>query len=113
MIHWFGEYKVYSYKHGWIVHNTKKDFKDGHTHMSERSGAIGLVRNVQKQKVPKDADSYYLTSLMRLSKDDGYRARVGAELFRRQAYKEKMQAIQLEGFQNEIKCRGKGDTAGP
>lgn len=105
---WFGEYRVFPFKHGWIVHNTKKPFERGHTHMVEKAGAIGLVRNLQKQKVPKRADDYYLESLIRLTKDEGYGARVGEELTRRRNYKEKMKRLQAEVLPNEIEPRGQG-----
>ncbi len=63
------EFIIFQVRNGYIAYNTKKPFKEGHTHMRWFDSAKTAIDLVIKRKVPKSTDSYYLTSLIRLSED--------------------------------------------
>ncbi|MEW9079449.1 hypothetical protein [Terrisporobacter glycolicus] len=66
------EFIIFQVKNGYIAYNTKKTFKDGHTHLRCFDSAKTAIDLVIRKKVPRSTDSYYLTSLIRLSKDIAY-----------------------------------------
>ena len=66
------EFIIFQVKNGYIAYNTKKAFKDGHTHMKCFKSAKTVIDLVIRKKVPRSTDSYYLTSLIRLSEDLSY-----------------------------------------
>ena len=63
------EFIIFQVKNGYIAYNTKKAFKDGHTHMKCFKSAKTVIDLVIRKKVPRSTDLYYLTSLIRLSED--------------------------------------------
>lgn len=76
--------KVYEKKHyiilkvgsgkkvGYIVYNTNKEWKDGHTHLESFNMAKTIIDNMLKCKRPKTNNTYLLQSHIRLSDDDEY-----------------------------------------
>lgn len=66
------EFIIFQVKNGYIAYNTKKSFKDGHTHLRCFESAKTAIDLVIRKKVPRSTDSYYLTSLIRLSEDTDY-----------------------------------------
>lgn len=76
--------KVYEKKHyvvlkvgsgkkaGYIVYNTNKEWKDGHTHLESFNMAKTIVDNMLKHKRPKTKNTYLLQSHIRLSDDEAY-----------------------------------------
>ena len=66
------EFIIFQVKNGYIAYNTKKSFKDGHTHMRCFESAKTAIDLVIRRKVPRSTDLYYLTSLIRLSGDLSY-----------------------------------------
>ena len=70
------EFIIFQVKNGYIAYNTKKAFKDGHTHLRCFKSAKTAIDLVLRKKVPKSTDSYYLTSLIRLSKDNTYISKI-------------------------------------
>ena len=66
------EFIIFQVKNGYIAYNTKKAFKDGHTHMKCFKSAKTVIDLVIRKKVPRSTDLYYLTSLIRLSEDLSY-----------------------------------------
>lgn len=59
-------------KTGYIVHNTRKPFENGHTHLNSFSMAKVIVNNVIHKKNPKTNNIYLLESHIRLSEDEKY-----------------------------------------
>lgn len=59
-------------KIGFIIHNTKKDFKHGHSHLNSRKVAETIISNVMHKKRPKTDNTYLLESHIRISDDDNY-----------------------------------------
>lgn len=65
--------KVYSgNKVGYIVYNTKKDWKEGHTHLNSFDMAKTIISNVMKKKKPKTNNLYLIRSHIRISDDISY-----------------------------------------
>ena len=58
------EFIIFQVKNGYIAYNTKKSFKDGHTHLRCFESAKTAIDLVIRRKVPRSTDLYYLTSLI-------------------------------------------------
>ena len=61
---------------GYIIHNTEKSFKKGHTHIKNVNTAKYIVSLAAKKILPKHLSDYLLVSLLRLAKDDIYTAKI-------------------------------------
>ena len=57
---------------GFIVYNTKKPFKDGHTHLKSLDMAKVIINNVINKKIPKSHNEYIITSHIRVATDKKY-----------------------------------------
>ena len=66
------EFIIFQVKEGSIAYNTKKDFKEGHTHLKHFDAAKKAIDLVISKKIPKSTNVYYLTSLIRLTNDENY-----------------------------------------
>ena len=65
--------KVHSGKKvGYIAYNTRKEWKDGHTHLDSFDMAKTIISNVIKHKKPKTNNMYLLKSHIRLCEDEDY-----------------------------------------
>lgn len=65
-------YYIYAAKDGYIVHNTKKEFSKGHTHINNYHTAKYLIDMSYYSKIPYHTYDYILESLMRISTDQKY-----------------------------------------
>lgn len=70
------EYNVYKVENGFIIHNTNKDFKVGHTHLKTFDMCKVLIDCSIKNKFPRTRNHYLLTSLIRISDNDKFRSKV-------------------------------------
>lgn len=70
------EYIIFQVKNGYIAYNTKKTFKEGHTHLRCFKSAKMAIDLVIKRKIPRKIDLYYLKSLIRLSEDTLYVSKI-------------------------------------
>lgn len=61
---------------GYIIHNTEKSFKKGHTHIKNVNTAKYIVSLAAKKILPKHLSDYLLVSLLRLANDDIYTAKI-------------------------------------
>lgn len=59
-------------KTGFIVVNTKKEFNQGHTHVTNFNSAKTLIKLSQKCKIPNSKNKYFIQSLIRISRDKTY-----------------------------------------
>jgi hypothetical protein len=66
------EFIIFSVRNGFIVYNTKKEFKEGHTHLNNFKACKNAIYFVLNRKIPKDKSKYYLNSLKRISNDKNY-----------------------------------------
>ena len=67
---------VFKARHGYVVHNTKKDFEKGHTHFVKLHSAKSAARMAQEKTIPNAGGFYFLTSLQRISTDENYIRRI-------------------------------------
>lgn len=65
-------FSIYSANKDYIVHNTHKDFQQGHTHISNYHTAKYLIDMSLSKKVPYHASKYIYESLIRLAEDKNY-----------------------------------------
>lgn len=67
-------YNIYKMKPGsYIVHNTKKNFEEGHTHINNYNAAKYVIDMSCNSIIPKKHLSKYLiVSIIRISADDNY-----------------------------------------
>lgn len=72
------EYVVFPVKNGFIVYNTEKEFKSGHTHIRHFNSCIHLIQWAIQRKIPTRCSYYYLQSLIRVSDDLSYQQNIDA-----------------------------------
>lgn len=64
---------MYQIGNGYVVHNHRKEFKCGHTHINNYYAAKRLVNLCIHKTIPNGNDIYFLVSLKRLSDDNEYK----------------------------------------
>ena len=67
-----GEFVILKVGNEYIVVNRNKVFKDGHTHIKSFETAEYVVNMARYRRIPRHLSPYLLTSLVRISKDEGY-----------------------------------------
>ena len=70
------EYSIYKVSNGYIVHNTKKMFKEGHTHVNNYFKAKSIIDLAIRKKVPEKINKWEVESLIRITNDNAYRNRL-------------------------------------
>lgn len=70
------EFIILKKKKGFIIINTNKDFKEGHTHIKNYNMAKTIIDLVKHNKTPKTKNKYILDSLIRISNDKDYIERI-------------------------------------
>ena len=66
-------FNMYSNKKGgFIVHNTHKEFKNGHTHLNNYNTAKYIIQLAIHKTLPQSKSIYIIDSLIRISNDKGY-----------------------------------------
>lgn len=66
-------FTIYSdYNGSCIIHNTNKEFSQGHTHIREFSTAKYLINLALHKSLPNRNLKYFIESLIRISTDDKY-----------------------------------------
>lgn len=72
-IYKFKYYNIYSnHNNGFIVHNTMKDFQNGHTHLNNYNTAKYLIRLSYYHRIPDHLSEYIIDSLIRISNNKDY-----------------------------------------
>ena len=66
-------YIVLRVKRGYIVYNTKKNFKNGHTHIQSFDMAKTIIDNNIRKKRPKTNSIYLIESHIRVTNDSKYK----------------------------------------
>ena len=79
-------------KNSCLLYNTKKNFKNGHTHIQSFDMAKTIIDNCIKKKTPKTSNLYLLTSHIRISTDEKYIKRI-EELIEAKKSKDKIKYI--------------------
>lgn len=67
------EYSIYKAGYGYIVHNTNKEFKYGHTHCKNFYKAKRLIDLAIKKEIPKKANKWEIQSLIRITNNNTYK----------------------------------------
>lgn len=67
------EYAIYKVKRGYIVHNTKKHFEEGHTHIHNYNKAKSIIDLAVRKKLPNTPRKWEIESLIRIVKDKEYK----------------------------------------
>lgn len=67
------EYTIYRVKRGYIVHNTKKAFIDGHTHIYNYNKAKNIIDLAIRKKMPNTPKKWEIECLLRIIKDEKYK----------------------------------------
>lgn len=65
-------YNIYRVGNGYIVHNTNKPFKIGHTHISNYNTAKTILNFSFHKSIPNHLNKYLLQSIIRISTDKEY-----------------------------------------
>lgn len=79
-VHKRENFVIYSVRDGYIIHNEKKPFSVGHTHISNFDTAKYIVNISRRKTIPKNMSRYLLISLIRLASDTHYRHRLENEI---------------------------------
>ena len=66
-------YIILRVKRGYIVYNTKKNFKNGHTHIQSFDMAKTIIDNSIRKKRPKTNSIYLIESHIRVTNDSKYK----------------------------------------
>ena len=66
------EYNIYKVNHGFIVHNTNKPFKSGHTHVKSFYKAKSFIDLCVRKKIPNTPRAWEIESLMRITNNNTY-----------------------------------------
>ena len=65
-------YNLYQFGNEYIIHNTRKDFNIGHTHINNYKTAVFLIDLSLHKSIPRHICNYFLESLCRISDDKKY-----------------------------------------
>ena len=65
-------YTVYDVNGGYIIHNTKLDFQQHHTHITNFHTCKYIIKLSINKTIPKQLSDYLIVSLIRLSNDKEY-----------------------------------------
>lgn len=70
------EYAIYRVKRGYIVHNTKKHFEEGHTHIHNYNKAKSIIDLAVRKKMPNTPRKWEIECLLRIVKDEKYKEKL-------------------------------------
>lgn len=65
-------FNIYRVATGYIVHNTDKEFVNGHTHLNGFESAKYVIDLALHKSIPYHLDRYRLISLTRITDDESY-----------------------------------------
>lgn len=66
-------FKIYSDKHGYIIHNTKLEFDKHHTHINNYKTCKFIIDLCIHKTIPKHLSDYLLVSIIRITEDKRYK----------------------------------------
>lgn len=75
------EYVIYDAKCGYVAHNTRKEFKDGHSHFDSLETAKMVIDWCVNKMVPPNTSRYMIISLIRLTRNYKYKNRLQNALY--------------------------------
>jgi hypothetical protein len=95
------EFVIIKGDEGFIVVNTKKGFRNGHTHLKTFNSCISVIKLVQRKEIPKNKSKYFLKSILRINMDKEYAERIKDLMIN---YKDLMQEDRCI---DERRCQGR------
>lgn len=66
-------FNIYNAGNRFIVHNTKMEFSNGHTHIRNFSTAKFIIELSLHKSIPKHLSNYLIISLIRINTDEEYK----------------------------------------
>lgn len=69
-------YNIYQSDNDYIIHNTKKEFSEGHTHINNFKTAKYLINLCIHKTIPDRKYEYFIVSLARITDDNSYRSKL-------------------------------------
>ena len=66
-------FSIYQVSNGYIVHNVKKPFKIGHTHVNNYYKAKSIIDLALRKKIPSKLNIWEIECLLRITDDDSYK----------------------------------------
>ena len=70
------EYSIYKCSDGYVVHNTNKEFENGHTHIHNYNKAKSIIDLAVRKKMPNTPRKWEIECLLRIVKDKKYKERL-------------------------------------
>lgn len=67
------EYSIYKVSDGFIIHNTNKEFRRGHTHIRSFQKAKSIIDLAIRKKLPNTPKKWEIESLIRITNNNTYR----------------------------------------
>ena len=66
------EYSIYKVSDGYVIHNTNKEFRKGHTHIRSFQKAKSIIDLAVRKKLPNTPRKWEIESLMRITNNNTY-----------------------------------------
>ena len=73
-------FKIYSVKDGYIVHNTRLDFNRHHTHINNYKTCKFIIDLCVHKTIPRHLSDYLLVSIIRITDDKIYKDKINSIL---------------------------------
>lgn len=70
------DYKVYRAGNDFIVHHSKYDFEEKHSHLKSLNLAKQVIHYLKSRTIPRAQSNYVLISLTRLTDDSHYKQQI-------------------------------------
>lgn len=70
------EYNIYEVGNEYIIHNAKKEFSEGHTHIRNLGTAEFIVKLAIHKSMPHHMLPYFIESLARITTDEVYKEKL-------------------------------------
>ena len=69
-------YDIYQAGNEYIIHNNRKEFSEGHTHIRNYKTAIFIVKLAIHKSMPHHLYKYFIVSLSRITDDENYKTKL-------------------------------------
>lgn len=70
------QFRIIKINTGFILYNTNKSFRNGHTHLMSFNACISIIKLIERREIPKSRSKYFLKSILRVSEDLEYNEKV-------------------------------------
>lgn len=69
-------FNLYQFDNEYIIHNTRKEFQEGHTHIKNYKTAVFIIDLALHKSIPHHLYPYLLESLRRITDDKEYATKI-------------------------------------